>query len=135
MKKTKVIAIAILLLGCIILGILFYLNVEKPLQVKGTIEIDIDEFDAYSLELLQTMYQLEKTEQSDDDWVRFYDELPSEDYKDYVTVTISATMDNRSFLNQDGMFSNIEGVVKEDKVVDQCPMLSLHYVNSGKEKD
>ncbi len=77
----------------------------------------------------------EKQNQGDEDWIRFYDQLPSDDYRDYVTITVSGILKNRSFFNQDGMFGNLEGVKNEDKVIDQYPVVSLHYVNRMEEKD
>ena len=77
----------------------------------------------------------EKQNQGDEEWIRFYDQLPSDDFRDYVTITVSGILKNRSFFNQDGMFGNLEGVKNEDKVIDQYPVVSLHYVNRMEEKD
>ncbi len=77
----------------------------------------------------------EKQNQGDEDWIRFYDQLPSDDYRAYDTITVSGILKNRSFFNQDGMFGNLEGVKNEDKVIDQYPVVSLHYVNRMEEKD
>ncbi len=77
----------------------------------------------------------EKQNQGDEDWIRFYDQLPSDDYRAYVTITVSGILKNQSFFNQDDMFGNLEGVKNEDKVIDQYPVVLLHYVNRMEEKD
>ncbi len=77
----------------------------------------------------------EKQNQGDEDWIRFYDQLPSDDYRAYVTITVSVILKNQSFFNQDGMFGNLEVVKNEYKVIDQYPVVSLHYVNRMEEKD
>lgn len=133
MKKVlKMIGVLLGIIICMGVVILVVFNITAPLKIQGKIEVMVEEYDEVSLEIMQEMYE---DIDEEDDWIRFYDKMPSNQQEDYTRVIVSANVKNRSFFRQDGIFANLHKVPQEEKVLCQENRIKTGFVHHLEEKD
>lgn len=131
MKKVlKIIGVIVGIIACICIASLIYYNVIAPLKIQGNYNVIIEDYDEISMDITRTLFEEEK---DDEDWIRFYDELPSISQEDYTSVIVYVNLKNRSFFRQDGIFANLKDIQKEDKVLCQESRIRTGYMHRFEE--
>ena len=124
------ILLSVLLLSGIVIIVIF--NIVAPLKIQGKTNVTVKEYDEVSLEIMQEMYE---DIDEEDDWIRFYEKMPSDKKEDYKRVIVCANIKNRSFFRHDGIFANLQKVPKEEKILCQENRIKTGFVHHLEEKD
>ena len=128
----KILGVMIGVAACVGIAVLLYYNVIAPLKIQGNYNVVIEAYDEISMDITKTLFEEAK---DDEDWIRFYDELPSISQDDYTSVIIYANLKNRSFIRQDGIFANLKDIPKEERVLCQESRVRMGYMHKFEEDE